>query len=150
MSGGQDGEGGFSDAEREAMRERAAEGKKAKRRGKRDLRAEGEADIQAKLAEMPEDDRAVAAAYHAIVSREAPDLVPRTWYGMPAYANADKKVVTFVQVASKFDSRYTTVGFNDAARLDDGVMWPTTFAVTEVTPQVEQRLAQLVRGAVGA
>jgi uncharacterized protein YdhG (YjbR/CyaY superfamily) len=131
----------FTKEERAAMRERAKELKAA--RGK----ADGEADGREKIAEMPAADRAIADRIHAIVQAAAPELSPRTWYGMPAYAK-DGKVVCFFQSAQKFKSRYATLGFSDRANLDDGPMWPTSFAVKELTPAQEKRIAALVKQAV--
>jgi uncharacterized protein YdhG (YjbR/CyaY superfamily) len=140
---------GFTDAERQAMKERAWEAKAETRRGSRaDKAAEAERQLLEKVAEMPPGDRAMAERIHAIVKERAPSLVPRTWYGMPAYAK-DGKVVCFFQSAAKFDARYATFGFNDTALLDDGAMWPTAFALTELTPAVERRIADLVERAVG-
>lgn len=139
----------FTDAERAAMRERAEEVKTEARRGRRGRAAKGESDLLAKIAEMPDDDRAMAERIHAIVTATAPDLAPRTWYGMPAYAK-DGKVICFFQGAAKFGARYATLGFNDAAHLDDGVMWPTAFALAEVGPAEEERIAALVAKAVAA
>ena len=133
--------GGFTAAERAAMRERAREvAADAKRKGARD---DGEADLLAKVAAMPEPDRTMATRVHELVMIAVPDAEPRTWYGMPAYAR-DGKVVCFVQVASKFQARYTTLGFNDAARLDDGSMWPTAFALTRLDRANEARIRALV------
>lgn len=126
------------------MRERAKE-LKASRRGSR--KADGEADLLAKIAEMPSEDRAIAERLHAIVKDVAPDLTARTWYGMPAYANADGKVVCFFQSAQKFKSRYATLGFNDAAKLDQGAMWPTSFALKELTAPEEKKIRALVKKA---
>lgn len=137
---------GFTEEEREAMKERASELKAPKRRGAR-AKADGEADVLAKIAEMDDADRALAEGIHAIVRKAAPSLTPKTWYGMPAYAK-DGKVVCFFQSAAKFKARYATLGFNDPAHLDDGEMWPTAFAVTELTPAVEKRIAALVEQAV--
>jgi len=123
------------------MRERARELKAAK--GK----ADGERDVLAKIAEMPKPDRALAARIHAIVKETAPELVPRTWYGMPAYTK-DGKVVCFFQSAHRFKSRYATFGFNDSANLDSGSMWPTSFAVKELTDAEEKKIAALVKKAV--
>ncbi len=134
---------GFTDEERDAMKERARE-LKAARRGK----ADGESDLLAKIAEMPEPDRVMAERIHAIVKDCAPALVPRTWYGMPAYA-MDGKVVCFFQPADKFKARYATLGFNDSANLDDGTMWPTSFALTELTAADEARIRELVKKAAG-
>ena len=137
---------GFTDEERAAMKERAQE-LKAEARGKSD-RAKGESAVLAKIAEMPEPDRAMAERLHVIITTIAPDLSPKTWYGMPAYANKDGKVVCFFQGAGKFNSRYATLGFNDTANLDDGAMWPTAFALKELTADVEEEIAALVRKAV--
>lgn len=146
-AGAKEGGSGFSDEERAAMKERAAELKAESKRGGRSKK-DTEPDVLAKIAEMPEPDRSIAARVHEIVKATAPELTPKTWYGMPAYALAGK-VVCFFQSASKFGARYATLGFNDIARLDDGEMWPTAFAVTELTPAVEQRIAELVRRSVG-
>lgn len=137
---------GFTSEERAAMRERASE-LKAEARANRD-RAEGERDVLAKIAEMTEPDRHMAERLHALITASAPALSPRTWYGMPAYAR-DGKVVCYFTAASKFNSRYATLGFNDTANLDEGTMWPTSFALTEWTAEVEVRIAALVRKAVG-
>jgi uncharacterized protein YdhG (YjbR/CyaY superfamily) len=137
---------GFSDEERAAMKERAKE-LKAEARADKD-RADGERDVLAKIAEMPEPDRAMAKRLHAIVKESAPDLSPRTWYGMPAYANQDGKVVCYFTAASKFKSRYATFGFNDDANLDKGAMWPTSFALTELTAADEKKIGALVKKAV--
>jgi uncharacterized protein YdhG (YjbR/CyaY superfamily) len=134
---------GFTDEERAAMKERAQELKASARRGK----ADGESDVLAKIAEMPESDRAMAERFHAIVKASAPALSPRTWYGMPAYAK-DGKVVCFFQSAQKFKSRYATFGFNDTANLDDGDMWPTSFALKELTAAEEKKIGALVKKAV--
>lgn len=139
---------GFTDDERAAMKERAAEVKAASRRGKRGGREAGEADLLAKIAELPEPDKSLAERLHALITAIAPDLAPRTWYGMPAYAK-DGQVVCFFQAASKFGARYATLGFNDTAALDDGEMWPTSFALAEMTPTVEARIRALVEKAVG-
>jgi uncharacterized protein YdhG (YjbR/CyaY superfamily) len=138
---------GWTAEERAAMKERAQE-VKAARRGKRADKADGEAAVMAKLAEMPEPDRAMGERLHAIVKASAPALSPRTWYGMPAYANQDGKVVCFFTPASKFNERYATFGFNEAANLDEGTMWPTAFALTELTAADEARIAELVKRAV--
>jgi uncharacterized protein YdhG (YjbR/CyaY superfamily) len=136
---------GFSEAEREAMRARAEE-LRAERGGRK--KAESLQAALDAIAEMPEPDRAIAERVHAIVTRLAPQLLARTWYGMPAYADG-KAVVCFFQAAAKFDARYATLGFNDAARLDDGDMWPVTFAITSWTDAVEARVEDLVRRAAG-
>jgi uncharacterized protein YdhG (YjbR/CyaY superfamily) len=137
---------GFTDEERAAMRERAQEVKRAARRG-RAAGADGESDVLAKIAEMPERDRAMAERLHAIVKDSAPALSSRTWYGMPAYAK-DGKVVCFFQSAQKFKSRYATLGFSDNANLDEGAMWPTSFALKELTTAEEARIGALVKKAV--
>jgi uncharacterized protein YdhG (YjbR/CyaY superfamily) len=137
----------WTDEERAAMQERARELKSAARRGPRTAAADGERDVLAKIAEMLEPDRAMAERIHAVVRSSAPDLMPRTWYGMPAYAR-DGKVVCFFQAADKFKPRYATFGFNDTANLDDGTMWPTAFALTELTAADEARIGALVKKAV--
>jgi uncharacterized protein YdhG (YjbR/CyaY superfamily) len=138
---------GFTDEERAAMKERAQELKAEARRGPRAGKADGESDVLAKIAEMPEPDRAMAERLHAIVKASAPALSPRTWYGMPAYAK-DGKVVCFFQSAQKFKSRYATLGFSDTANLDEGAMWPTSFALKELTATEEARIDALVKRAV--
>ena len=135
---------GFTDEERAAMKERAKELRAEERANKN--RAVGESDLLAKIAEMPEADRAMAARLHEIISASAPDLWPKTWYGMPAYAR-DGKIVCFFQAASKFNARYATLGFNDTANLDDGAMWPTAFALKELTAAEEARISALVKKA---
>lgn len=130
---------GFTDEERAAMKERARELKAGK--------VDGESTVLAALAVMPEPDRAIGERLHAIVKANAPDLVPRLWYGMPAYAK-DGKVVCFFQGAAKFKTRYATLGFSDPAHLDDGAMWPTAFALTKLTATEEARIAALVQKAV--
>jgi uncharacterized protein YdhG (YjbR/CyaY superfamily) len=137
----------FTKEEREAMRERARELKAEARRSA--SRADGERDLQEKIAEMPEADRELATRIHAIVTKTAPGLLPKTWYGMPAYANDDGKVVCFFQSADKFKSRYATLGFNADAKLDEGSMWATSFALTKLTAADEKRIATLVKKAVG-
>jgi uncharacterized protein YdhG (YjbR/CyaY superfamily) len=136
---------GFTAEEKAAMKERAKE-LKAEARMNKD-RAEGENALLAKIAEMPEADRVLAERIHAIVKANAPLLAPKTWYGMPAYAR-DGKVVCFFQSADKFDARYATFGFNDTANLDEGTMWPTAFALKELTPAEEAKIAALVKKAV--
>jgi uncharacterized protein YdhG (YjbR/CyaY superfamily) len=136
---------GFSAEEKAAMKERAKE-LKAEERASKD-RAAGESDLLAKIAEMPEPDRSMAARLHAIVKASAPALSPKTWYGMPAYAR-DDKVVCFFTPASKFNARYATFGFNDSATLDEGDMWPTSFALKELTAAEEKKIAALVKKAV--
>src|SRR5574341_936889 len=138
---------GFTDEERAAMKERAQELKAEARANKN--KAEGERDVLAKIAEMPEPERAMAKRLHEIIKASAPALSPKTWYGMPAYANKDGKVVCFFQSAQKFESRYATFGFNDTANLDEGVMWPTSFARKELTAAEEAKIAALVKKAVG-
>jgi uncharacterized protein YdhG (YjbR/CyaY superfamily) len=138
---------GFTDEERVAMRERAQELKAAARRGSRGGKADGESDVLAKIAEMPERDRAMAERLHAIIKASAPALSPRTWYGMPAYA-MDGNVVCFFQSAQKFKTRYATFGFSDKANLDEGAMWPTSFALKELTTGEEARIGALVKKAV--
>ena len=133
---------GFTAEEREAMRERAREQKAEAHR------ADGERAVLAKIAEMPETDRAMAERLHEIVKASAPELSPKTWYGMPAYAK-DGKVVCFFQSAKKFNSRYATFGFSDKANLDEGAMWATSFALKELTPKEEARIVALVKKAVG-
>jgi uncharacterized protein YdhG (YjbR/CyaY superfamily) len=138
--------GGFTKEERAAIQERAKE-LKMERRGSRADRADGEGDVLTKIAEMPEPDRAMATRLHAIIRANAPVLSPKTWYGMPAYAK-DGKVVCFFQSAQKFKSRYATFGFSDQANLDEGAMWPTSFALKELTASEETRIAALVLKAV--
>jgi uncharacterized protein YdhG (YjbR/CyaY superfamily) len=138
---------GWTDDERAAMKERARELKAQARRGGRASKADGESDVLAKIAEMPEPDRVMAERLHALVKASAPELAPKTWYGMPAYAK-DGKVVCFFQSAHRFKSRYATLGFNDAANLDRGAMWPTSFALTELTATDEAKIAALVKRAV--
>jgi uncharacterized protein YdhG (YjbR/CyaY superfamily) len=133
---------GFTAEERAAMKERGQELKAEARR------ADGEKALLAKIAEMPEPDRAMAERLHALITASAPDLSPKTWYGMPAYANKGGKVVCYFTAASKFNSRYATFGFNDDANLDEGTMWPTSFALTELTAADEARIAALVKKAV--
>ena len=136
---------GFSDEERAAMKERAQE-LKADARAKKD-KAAGESDVLAAIAAMQEPDRTMAERVHAIVKASAPALAPKTWYGMPAYAK-DGKVVCFFQSAQKFNTRYATFGFNDAANLDEGAMWPVAFALKELTADEEARISALVKKAV--
>lgn len=134
--------GKFSAEERAAMKERQRE-LKAQAAG-----VNGEAEVMAKIAEMPPADRAVAERIHAIVREVAPELTARTWYGMPAYAK-DGQVICFFQSAGKFKARYSTFGFSDKAKLDDGAMWPSSFAVAGLTPAVEKRIAELIERAIG-
>jgi uncharacterized protein YdhG (YjbR/CyaY superfamily) len=136
---------GFSDEERAAMKERAKELKAEERVNKN--KAEGESDVLAKIAEMPEPDRSMARRFHEIIKANAPVLWPKTWYGMPAYAR-DGKIVCFFQSAAKFNARYATFGFNDTANLDDGALWPTSFALKELTAAAEATITALVKKAV--
>jgi uncharacterized protein YdhG (YjbR/CyaY superfamily) len=136
----------LTEEELAALKETVQERKAAARRGRAD-KTDGEADVLAKIAEMPESDRVMAERIHAIVKASAPDLAPKTWYGMPAYAK-DGKVVCFFQAADKFKARYATFGFNDDANLDEGTMWPTSWALTELTAADEAKIAALVKKAV--
>ena len=138
---------GFTDVERAAMKERAKELKAEERANKN--RAAGESAVLAKIAEMAEPDRAMAERLHEIVKASAPALWPKTWYGMPAYADKDGKVVCFFQSAEKFGARYATLGFSDKANLDEGAMWPTSFALKELTAAEEARIGELVGRAAG-
>jgi uncharacterized protein YdhG (YjbR/CyaY superfamily) len=138
---------GFTDEERAAMKERAQELKAQARRGPRADKEDGESAVLAKIAEMPEPDRAMAERLHAIIQASAPALSPKTWYGMPAYAK-DGKVVCFFQSAQKFKSRYATFGFSDEANLDEGAMWPTAFALKKLTAAEEAKIGALVKRAV--
>ena len=138
---------GFTDEERAAMKDRAKELKAAARRGRRADTADDEGDVLAKIAEMPDSDRVMGERLHAIITASAPALSPKLWYGMPAYAK-DGKVVCFFKSAAKFKSRYATFGFEEAANLDDGAMWPVAFALKELTPADEARIAALVKQAV--
>jgi len=131
----------FTPEEKEAMREAAKERKASARK------ADGESAVLEKIAEMPDADRVIAEKLHALVKKSAPELAPKTWYGMPAYAK-DGKVVCFFQAAAKFKARYATIGFNDAAKLDEGAMWPTSFAVKKLTAADEKKIAALVKRAV--
>ena len=137
---------GFTDEEKAAMKERAKELKAEARAGKD--KAEGESAVLAKIAEMPEPDRVIAKRLHAIIKASAPGLLPKTWYGMPAYANKDGKIVCFFQSAHKFNARYATFGFNDTANLDEGAMWPTSFALKKLTAAEEAKIGALVKKAV--
>ncbi|GAA1357734.1 iron chaperone [Saccharothrix algeriensis] len=140
---------GFTAEERAAMKDHARELKKEARRSSRaDKAAEAVRDLLAKIAEMPDADRVMAERVHAVVTANAPMLAPKLWYGMPAYA-LDGKVVCFFQSADKFKARYATLGFSDQAGLDEGAMWATSYALAEVTAEVEERIAALVRRAVG-
>jgi uncharacterized protein YdhG (YjbR/CyaY superfamily) len=136
---------GFTEEERAAMRQRSRELKSGKRRGS--SAANGEREVLEKIAEMTESDRAMAERVHALITASAPELTPRTWYGMPAYAKGDK-VVCFFQSAQKFKSRYATLGFSDKANLDDGAMWPIAYALEELTAADEARVEALVKQAV--
>jgi len=137
---------GWTDDEKAAMRERAKE-LKAEARADKD-KAAGESDVLAKIAELQGTDRAMAKRIHEIIKASAPALSPKTWYGMPAYADKDGKVVCFFTAASKFNARYATFGFNDTANLDEGAMWPTSFALTGMTANEEARIVALVKKAV--
>ena len=136
---------GFTDEERAAMKERARELKAEARRGSR---AGAESEVLAKIAEMPDADRAIAERLHAMIKASAPDLSPKTWYGMPAYAK-DGKVLCYFQSGQKFKTRYSTFGFSDPANLDEGAMWAVAFALKDLTPTEEARIAALVKKAVG-
>ncbi|HZS78539.1 MAG TPA: DUF1801 domain-containing protein [Ktedonobacteraceae bacterium] len=138
---------GFTAEEKAAMKQRAKE-QQAEERASKD-RAEGERDVLAKIAEMSEPDRTMAARIHEIITTNAPDLSPRTWYGQPAYAR-DGKIICFFQPRQKFNTRYATLGFNDAANLDEGNMWPTAFALMELTPAEEERISALIKKAVSS
>jgi uncharacterized protein YdhG (YjbR/CyaY superfamily) len=138
---------GFTDEERAAMKERAKELKAQARRTPRAEKAGGESDVLAKIAEMPEQDRAMGRRLHEIIKASAPALSPKTWYGMPAYAK-DGKVLCFFQSAQKFNSRYATLGFSDEANLDEGAMWPTSFALKELSATEEAKISALVKRAV--
>src|SRR3990167_11002788 len=137
---------GFTDEERTAMKERALELRAEARANK--SRADGENDVLAAIAAMPEPDRSMAKRLHAIIKANAPELWPKTWYGMPAYANKDGKVVCFFQSAHKFKARYATFGFSDVANLDEDAMWPTTFALNKLTVAEEAKIVALVKKAV--
>ena len=138
----------WTDEERAAMQEHAREMKRAASRGKAS-RADGEADLRAKIAELPATDRAMAERVHEVVIAAAPQLAPRTWYGMPAWSNEAGKVICFFTPAAKFKERYASFGFQAEAQLDEGEMWPTSWALTELTPAAEQQIAALVKKAVG-
>ena len=140
---------GFTDEERVAMKEHVQEQKAEARRGLRGDKADGESDVLAKIAALPQPDRSMAERLHAIIKANAPVLLPKTWYGMPAYAR-DGNVVCFFQSAQKFKTRYATLGFSDKASLDEGNMWPTAFALTELTAAEEAKISALVKKAVGA
>jgi uncharacterized protein YdhG (YjbR/CyaY superfamily) len=136
---------GFTAEERAAMRERAAELRAEGRGGAK--KADGLTAVLDRIAQMAAEDRALAERVHVVVTTHAPHLAPKTWYGMPAYTNAEGKVVVFFQDAGKFGTRYSTLGFNDAATLDDGDLWPVSFAVARWSPAVEERVVALVRAA---
>ena len=138
---------GFTAEERAAMKDRAQELKAAGRRGSRAAQADGESELLAKLAEMNEPDRVLGERLHAIITATAPSLTPKTWYGMPAYAQ-DGKIICFFQSAQKFNSRYAMLGFSDKANLDDGAMWPVYYALTELTAATEARIVALVKQAL--
>lgn len=138
----------FTAEERAAMKERAKEVRTAARRGAKAEQENGEADVQEKIAELEEPDRELAARVHTVILESAPSLTPRLWYGMPAYAR-NGKTVCFFQPAKKFKTRYSTLGFNDPASLDDGQMWPVAYAITTLTPEVEARIGELVKRAAG-
>ena len=138
---------GFTEEERDAMKERAKELKSAARKGSRASKEDSEGEMLAKIADMPSDDRALAERLHALVKANAPELTARLYYGMPAWAK-DGKVLCFFQPAAKFKTRYSTLGFNDGAALDDGTMWPTAFALTELTSADAKRIAALLKKAV--
>lgn len=137
----------FTDEEKDAMRERAREAKSQARRDPKAAREEGEREVLGKIAEMPEPDRGMAERLHAVITSSTPELLPRTWYGMPAYAK-DGKVICFFKPASKFGARYATLGFEDAAMIDDGPMFPTSFGLKELTTADEAKVAELVKKAV--
>ena len=136
----------WTEEEKGAMKERAKELKAEQRRGA--ARADGERDLLAKIAQMPDSDRVMAERIHAVITAGAPELAPKTWYGMPAYANEDGKIVCFFQAADKFKARYATFGFNDDANLDEGSMWPTSWALTKLTAADEKMIGELVKKAV--
>ena len=136
---------GFTAAERAAMKERAAELRAEGRKGAK--KADGLKAVLDRIADMAADDRALAERVHVAVTTTAPELSPKTWYGMPAYADEDGKVVVYFQDAGKFSSRYSTLGFNDSANLDDGDLWPTSYALKQWSPAVEKKVVQLVKAA---
>lgn len=138
----------WTDEEKDAMKERARELKAEKRRGASSKKVDGEQDLLAKIADMPEPDRAMAERVHAVVKAGVPELEAKTWYGMPAYAK-NGKIVCFFQPASKFKARYSTFGFSEEAQLDEGDLWPTSFGLARLTPAVEKKLVELVKKAVG-
>jgi uncharacterized protein YdhG (YjbR/CyaY superfamily) len=141
------GSEGFSTAERAAMKARAQELRAQGRSGQK--KADNERAVLDSIAEMPDADRVIAERIHALVTAHAPELLPKTWYGMPAYAYPDGKLICFFKAAAKFDGRYAMLGFEDAATLDDGPMWPVVFAIVKWTPAVEKRVATLIKTAVG-
>ena len=141
-----DASGGLSKEEREAVKQRAKELRDQEKAGKN--RAAGEKAVLDAIAQLEPDDKALAEGLHGVVSDVAPDLVPKTYYGMPGYANGEGKMVLFIQPAKKFNTRYATIGFEDRAALDDGDMWPVAFAIRSWTPAVEHRITELVRKAV--
>ena len=141
-----DASAGLSEEEREAVKQRAKELREQEKAGKN--RAAGEKSLLEAIAQMEPDDKVLAEGLHRVVTEVAPDLLPKTYYGMPAYANAEGKVVVFIQAAGKFKTRYATIGFEDRAALDDGDIWPIGFAVRNWTPAVEQKVTELVRTAV--
>jgi uncharacterized protein YdhG (YjbR/CyaY superfamily) len=138
--------GGFSAEERAAMKERAAELRAEGKRGAK--KADGLQEVLDKIAEMAPEDRALAERVHVTVTAAAPELSPKTWYGMPAYTNADGKVVVFFQDSGKFNYRYSTLGFQDAANLDDGDVWPVSYALKKWSPTVEKKVTELVKAAI--
>ena len=139
---------GFTDEEREAMKARVEELKAEERRGPNSKTADGEGELLAKIAEMPERDRAMAERLHVLIKASAPGLTPKTWYGMPAYAK-DGNVVCFFQSSHRFKTRYAALGFSDKAKLDEGALWPVAFALKELTADSEARIVALVKRAVG-
>lgn len=140
-------EGTFSDFERQAMKDRAQELRAESRAANK--REQGEKVLLAAVAEMPKADKVLAEKIHEIVTKTAPDLFPKTWYGMPAYANKDGKVICFFQGASKFEARYASFGFNDQAMLDDGNMWPVSFALRKITSVEEKKITEMVKKSIG-
>jgi uncharacterized protein YdhG (YjbR/CyaY superfamily) len=138
---------GFTDEERAAMKDRAGELKAAGRRGSRAAKEDAESEVLAKIAEMQETDRVMAERLHALIKATAPDLAPRTWYGMPAYAK-DDKIICFFQPAQKFKARFATLGFSDKANLDEGAMWPIYYALTQLTAAEEAKITELVKQAL--
>jgi uncharacterized protein YdhG (YjbR/CyaY superfamily) len=138
----------WTEAEQDAMKEAAGERKRAAKRRPGDERVEGERDLRAKIAEMAKPDQVMAERIHEIVTAAAPSLMPKTWYGMPAYAR-DGKIICFFKAASKYKERYASFGFDTAANLDDGNMWPTSFALTDLNPAAERRITELVKKAAG-